>query len=105
MMKRLFYLMAPAMLIPGALLAAECESMPQLQLPDTKIVAAQIVAAGEFAQPSGPVSRAAAAEFKKLPAFCRVAGEIHPTPDSNIGFEVWMPMSGWNGRYLGVGNG
>jgi tannase/feruloyl esterase len=28
-----------------------------------------------------------------------------PTPDSNIKIEVWMPYSGWNGRYVGTGNG
>jgi hypothetical protein len=38
-------------------------------------------------------------------AFCRVAGEIRPTPDSNIKFEVWLPLSGWTGRYESVGNG
>ena len=98
-------LIGPAILFEAALLAAPCESMPQLQLADTKITSAQVVGAGEFVQPSGPVSPVAAAEYKKLPAFCRVEGLISPTPDSKIEFEVWMPMSGWNGRYLGVGNG
>ena len=40
-----------------------------------------------------------------LPAFCRVAGEIKPTKDSDIKFEVWRPASGWNGKFMGVGNG
>jgi feruloyl esterase len=40
-----------------------------------------------------------------LPAFCRVQGVIRPSNDSHIEFEVWLPMSAWNGRYLGVGNG
>jgi len=40
-----------------------------------------------------------------LPAFCRVAGVIRPTTDSAIRFEVWMPESAWNERFLGVGNG
>ena len=30
---------------------------------------------------------------------------IRPTSDSEIRFEVWMPASGWNGHFLGVGNG
>src|SRR5262245_16294153 len=25
--------------------------------------------------------------------------------DSHIEFEVWLPTSGWNGKYEGVGNG
>ena len=40
-----------------------------------------------------------------LPAFCRVTGEIRPTTDSMIKFEVWMPETKWNERFLGVGNG
>ena len=40
-----------------------------------------------------------------LPAFCRVSGILHPTSDSVIRFEVWMPEKGWNHRFLGTGNG
>ena len=40
-----------------------------------------------------------------LPAFCRVAATIKPTPDSDIKIEVWLPASGWNGKYQAVGNG
>ncbi|MGH9398183.1 MAG: tannase/feruloyl esterase family alpha/beta hydrolase [Terriglobia bacterium] len=34
-----------------------------------------------------------------------MAGVIKPTADSDIKFEVWMPVSGWNKRFQGVGNG
>src|SRR5437016_10156151 len=40
-----------------------------------------------------------------LPSFCRVAGEIAPTRESHIVFEVWMPLEKWNGKFAGVGNG
>lgn len=40
-----------------------------------------------------------------LPAFCRVVGHIHPEPGSDIGFEVWMPSEGWDGRFNGGNNG
>jgi len=40
-----------------------------------------------------------------LPAFCRVAATLTPTRDSDIKIEVWMPASGWNGKYQAVGNG
>ncbi len=43
-----------------------------------------------------------------LPPFCRVALDISSTGDasqSQILVEIWMPDSGWNGRYLGTGNG
>jgi len=39
-----------------------------------------------------------------LPAYCKVSGSAHPTPDSDIRFEVVIPEK-WNGRYLQVGNG
>src|SRR5690606_2055549 len=48
--------------------------------------------------PSAPVSQG-------LPAFCRVSGRIHPEPGSDVGFEVWLPATGWNGRLHGVGIG
>jgi feruloyl esterase len=40
----------------------------------------------------------------KLPAFCRVTGSLHPSDDSDIRFEVWLP-SEWNGKFQGIGNG
>ena len=40
-----------------------------------------------------------------VPAFCRVQGTSRPTSDSEIHFEVWMPASGWNGKFDQGGNG
>jgi feruloyl esterase len=80
--------------------AATCEGLADLKLPNTTITAAQSVAAGAYAPPSG-----GAAGYKELPAFCRVAGVIKPTSDSEIKFEVWMPTANWNGRFQGIGNG
>jgi Tannase and feruloyl esterase len=91
--------------LPGILLAGTCESIAGLKLPDTSITIARIVPAGEFSGPDNTPTAAQQAEFKKLPAFCRVQGAIRPSSDSNIDFEVWLPIAGWNGRYLGVGNG
>ncbi len=94
-----------ATLVTGNLLAGTCEGIAALKLPDTSITIARIVAAGEFSGSENAATASQAAEFRKLPAFCRVQGVIRPSSDSNINFEVWMPISGWNGRYLGVGNG
>ena len=80
--------------------AATCEELSSLKLSDTTIATAQVVAAGQFTPPAG-----LAAPFKDLPPFCRVAGSIKPSSDSNIQFEVWLPTSGWNGKLAGVGNG
>jgi Tannase and feruloyl esterase len=38
-------------------------------------------------------------------AFCRVLLTIVPTRDSDIKAEVWLPLSGWNGKFQAVGNG
>jgi len=80
--------------------AATCEGLAELKLPNTTITAAQSVAPGAFAPPAGSPG-----PYKDLPAFCRVAGVIKPTNDSEINFEVWMPGENWNGKFHGVGNG
>jgi feruloyl esterase len=76
---------------------AACEGLARLALPATTIASAQAVAAGPFAFAQGPPA--------DMPAFCRVAGSIKPSADSDIRFEVWLPASGWNGRFKGTGNG
>jgi feruloyl esterase len=43
--------------------------------------------------------------FYDLPGFCRVVATLRPTPDSEIGIEVWLPAVGWNGKYMAVGSG
>jgi feruloyl esterase len=81
-----------------AFAAQDCPSLAKLTLPSTTISRAESVPAGSFQPPTGRA-------IPSLPAFCRVAGVIAPSPDSSIQFEVWMPASGWNGRFQGVGNG
>jgi hypothetical protein len=92
-------------LLASSLLGATCDSLASLKLKNTSITAAQTVVAGTF-QPPGPAPNPAAlAVYKSLPAFCRVQGVMEPSSDSHIEFEVWLPASGWNGRYMGTGNG
>jgi tannase/feruloyl esterase len=86
--------------------AATCESLSMLSLPNTTIATAQIIPAGTFITPPNPYGGESQPErYKNLPTFCRVAVEIRPSPDSSIKIEVWMPVTGWNGRYRGQGNG
>jgi feruloyl esterase len=93
-------------LLSGATLAeaATCESLSSLKLPDATITLAQPVAAGAFAPPSTGRGGNAQA-FSDLPAFCRVAATLRPTPDSDIRIEVWLPAANWNGKFQAVGNG
>ena len=86
--------------------ATRCEELAGLKLAGTTITSAQEVAAGAFVSPAPEAPGASpAAAFKDLPAFCRVTAEIKPAKDSEIKMEMWMPISGWTGRYEGVGNG
>jgi hypothetical protein len=42
---------------------------------------------------------------QRLRAFCRVEATLTPSANSDIKVEVWPPVSGWNNKYLAVGNG
>jgi tannase/feruloyl esterase len=68
--------------------ASDCAALADRELPNVRITAAQLVSAQS-----------------DVPEHCRVQGEARPTPDSQIGFELWLPASGWNGRYYQLGNG
>jgi feruloyl esterase len=88
--------------------ATTCENLTSLALPDTTITLAQSVAAGAFTAPAGGRGGRGGdpnAAFKELPAFCRVAATMKPTSDSDIKFEIWLPASGWNGKFEANGNG
>jgi hypothetical protein len=85
--------------------ANACEAMAKLTLPQAKITSAESVAAGALNIPGMGNSAQAAALAKSLPAFCRIAVVSTPTSDSEIKIEVWLPASGWNGKFQGQGNG
>ena len=55
--------------------------------------------------PVGMQITSVAAPLLGLPPTCRVQGHVSPVPGSRIGFEVWLPVSGWNGKFQMVGNG
>jgi feruloyl esterase len=69
-----------------------CESIPTIRLRNTTVTNSQPITTGSLDQITG------------LPPFCRVAGEIRPTTDSQIRFELWLPLKNWNGKFAGVGN-
>jgi len=79
-----------------------CESLRSLNLPHTTITSSAIAPEKPFTAvrpglPPGPAVT--------LPAHCEVKGVAKPTSDSEIKFEVWLPVSGWNGKFEQVGNG
>ena len=79
-------------------LAIECEALWDYKIPNSDIHSVQTNAAGLYRAADGTV-------LDNMPTFCRVAVAAHPTGDSDIEYEVWMPSSGWNGKFVGLGNG
>lgn len=95
---RALYLL-PALFTAAPAAAATCADLAHASIANVAIAAAaSIPPATQLAFAPGPV---------KLPfALCRISGSAHPTPDSDIRFEVMIPDGqGWNGRFLQVGNG
>jgi len=99
--RKLSLILLLALCLGAPAMAATCESLAALKLPDATITLAQPVEAGAFVPPPG----VPAAAVKNLPAFCRVAATLKPAKDSEIKMEVWLPLTGWNGKYRGEGNG
>jgi feruloyl esterase len=83
--------------------AAACEGLRELAVAHTHIEVAALVAPGAFKPPVPDFPFPA--DYSQLPAFCRVAGSIQPSADSDIRFELWLPATGWNGRFMQTGNG
>jgi feruloyl esterase len=82
-----------------------CEALATLALPDAHITSAEMVAAGTFQAPRS-TGRGSIRLYAHLPAFCRVAATLTPSPDSDIKIEVWLPTAAtWNGKFQAVGNG
>ncbi|XVQ11576.1 tannase/feruloyl esterase family alpha/beta hydrolase [Spirillospora sp. CA-255316] len=73
---------------------ASCADLTGLSLPDTKITSGELIPAGDYVDPEGR-------RHRDLPEFCRVTAAVAPS----LRFEVWMPTTTWNDRFLGVGNG
>jgi len=79
-------------------MATPCTNLGSLQLQHTTINSATDITSGVFVPPgSTPITG--------LPPFCRVTATVTPSSDSSIKIEMWLPESGWNGRFLGTGGG
>lgn len=74
----------------------ECLHLEKFTLRSAVALSSTSVAAGSFKAPDGKAQ-------PELGDFCRFAGSARPSSDSDIRFEVWMPLKGWNGRLWGIG--
>ena len=75
-----------------------CATLGAATLDHTSVTVAESVPAGSFKPAEGAALNVAV-------PFCRVALTLTPSADSMINSEVWMPAEGWNGKFLGIGNG
>jgi feruloyl esterase len=94
-----------SVLVPVSAGAATCDSLRALKLTNVVITTAQVVDPGRFLPPGAKPGDPAIALYRDLPSFCRAQGVIQPSSDSHIEFEVWLPTSGWNKNFMGIGNG
>jgi pimeloyl-ACP methyl ester carboxylesterase len=89
--------------------AARCETLIKQSSSEMVIQSANLIAEGAKvpgARMMGASGEAGGGpELQGLPAFCRVVGSLRPEPGSDIGFEVWLPANGWDGRFHGIGIG
>lgn len=105
---RMLLVAASFLYLPAAAASKSCRDMAALSLPETTITSAQSVAAGALNLPSpiGPANAGIAdAKPADLPALCRITFTMKPTSDSDIKVELWLPASGWNGKFMAIGNG
>lgn len=81
-----------------------CAALMTENFGNTIITMAETVVAGAFSPPTQGFP-GVGANYSAMPAFCRIVGSIHPTTDSDIRFELWLPSENWNGRFMQTGNG
>lgn len=95
---------ALALTLTAPAMAAQqsCESLNGLNIGQATLTSASIVPEGPFTL---PVGGGLPPTPQSLPAHCEVKGVLRPTVDSAIKFAVWLPVSGWNGKYRQEGNG
>jgi feruloyl esterase len=90
----------------GPVFGATCESLLAVKLTNVTVNQSELVPVGKFVLPDGADGRGQdISQIPKLPAFCRVVATLAPSTDSSIAMELWLPATGWNGKFLAVGNG
>jgi len=89
-------------LLGAAVSATPCDKLKNLELADTTITSASLVAEGP-APKAGMFGRRA--PQANIPAHCRVELDLRPSSDSLIKMELWLPAQNWNGKFMGTGNG
>lgn len=82
-----------------------CRTIATMLVPGARVTASHPVAAGAFTLSRPAMLPDFAERLRTAPSFCQVKIVATPSSQSEVGIEVWLPLRGWNGRYLGTGNG
>ena len=90
----LLFLAAPLKAQESIDLRQACTLLTNISLPNTTLSLSEIIEANSFSPTRNN-------NALNTPEFCRVVGVTSPA----VNFEVWLPLSNWNGKYNGVGNG
>lgn len=96
-------LTSPALAQASPASGNNCGKLTGMALENGTVTSAALVAPGAFSEPANPFGPPP--DYSKLPAFCRVQATLTPTSDSDIKVEIWLPANGWNGKFVGIGNG
>jgi len=88
----------------GTLIAQQpCESLTALRLDRASVTSAAMLDAAPLKPPPNAFFQLPPTT---VPAHCEVKGTARPSTDSEIRFELWLPLpAAWNGKYLQRGNG
>jgi hypothetical protein len=82
-----------AAFIPALFGQKPCASLAQVKLDHAEVTSA-------VEMDEGPLPGTG-----KMPALCIVKAVARPSNDSEIQFQVWLPLANWNGKFEQVGNG
>jgi feruloyl esterase len=92
-------LLSGALAAPPAAAGMSCTTLVALSQPGSVVITSAVAfPGGSFTGPDGSV-------YQNVPAFCEVSALLTPTTDSAINVYVWLPSTGWSGRFEGTGNG
>src|SRR5689334_15285503 len=91
---------ATGLLAAGASHAGTCENLTVL---NTGLSGGTVT--GAVTVPGPNFTAANGVTYTNLPSFCKVSLVMTPTTDSFINVELWLPVSTWNGKFEGIGNG
>jgi hypothetical protein len=91
---------ALALLAAGAAQAGTCENLTVLN-----VGLSGGTVTGSVTVPGPHYTAANGVTYTNVPSFCKVSLVMTPTTDSFINVELWLPVSTWNGKFQGIGNG